>query len=535
MPRFSDNLLGETMGQPAPQPMPNMPMGGPAPSPMPNMPMGGPGGGMSNPAKAEGAFLGQNIPPQPIAPMGGPRGGPSQANKTSDENQTMAATIQPPQPIAPMGGPGGMVAGTALTPAIPSPSGGGSGALPTASMGGPPMLSMGGPGGQPMGGPPANASMGGPPPNVPMGGPRGMSLDGQPARPTGGPMGGPQDVDMGDPAGGFMGGPPPNMPMGGPGGRGDLGAIKGGPGQVTPSGAPTGEYDTPTPTSGGMALTSPTSQSLLGATSGGDIASQFGFDASQYGGYFTPISEAMKKAGTEAGYAGMLGERRAQLRQQTGEQRQGLRASLLQDVMMSQQQGGASGFAGGGAQQQALGLARTGRQLGADQLASQYGRGMYGVRQQIAGRVVAGQQALSTAQQSMYDRALALQRSGASMSGAGTGAGGGTAGGAGSVLDMASPTPQQVDVAASTGIDSQIAAQGGIPSDPTMAGNVISGVGQGAGTYADADDQVTGQAYDDLIAQLQQGQTTTTTPLVDTAATRPIGVRKGGTFRGRKG
>jgi len=348
-------------------------------------------------------------------------------------------------------------------------------------------------------------------------------------------MGGPQDVDMGDPAGGFMGGPPPNMPMGGPGGRGDLGAIKGGPGQVTPSGAPTGEYDTPTPTSGGMALTSPTSQSLLGATSGGDIASQFGFDASQYGGYFTPISEAMKKAGTEAGYAGMLGERRAQLRQQTGEQRQGLRASLLQDVMMSQQQGGASGFAGGGAQQQALGLARTGRQLGADQLASQYGRGMYGVRQQIAGRVVAGQQALSTAQQSMYDRALALQRSGASMSGAGTGAGGGTAGGAGSVLDMASPTPQQVDVAASTGIDSQIAAQGGIPSDPTMAGNVISGVGQGAGTYADADDQVTGQAYDDLIAQLQQGQTTTTTPLVDTAATRPIGVRKGGTFRGRKG
>ena len=255
----------------------------------------------------------------------------------------------------------------------------------------------------------------------------------------------------------------------------------------------TSEYTTPGggavtggATTGGQALTSPTGQSLLGATSGGAIASQFGFDASKYGGYFTPISEAMKKAGTEAGYAGMLGEQRAQLRQQAGQSKQGLRASLLQDVMMAQQAGGASGFAGGGAQQQALGLARAGRQLSADQLTSQYGRGMYGVRQQIAGRVAAGQQALSQAQSAMYDRALQLQKSGAGMAGTGTGAGTGAGTG---VSAGTGQTMTQTDLSATTD-----------PSTTVSPDDTSKQVDPGLGTM-DPDNQLTGPAYDAMIAQ----------------------------------
>ena len=122
---------------------------------------------------------------------------------------------------------------------------------------------------------------------------------------------------------------------------------------------------------------------------------------------------------------------------------------------------------------------------------------MYGVRQQIAGRVVAGQQALASAQSAMYDRALQLQRSGADMSGGGAGGGGM----GGSVLGMA-----QVDTQATTGIDSQIGAQGGIPSESTMAGNIAAGVGQGPGSMMDSDNLVTGDAYDEMIAQQIQQQ-----------------------------
>jgi len=248
----------------------------------------------------------------------------------------------------------------------------------------------------------------------------------------------------------------------------------------TPGGGTTAGGGAMTGGGQGQALTSPTGQSLLGATSGGDIASQFGFDASKYGGYFTPISEAMKKAGTEEGYAGMMGEQRAQLRQQAGQSKQGLRASLLQDVMTAQQAGGASGFAGGGAQQQALGLARSGRQLSADQLASQYGRGMYGVRQQIAGRVAAGQQALSKAQSSMYDRALQLQQSGAGM--AGTGAGAVGSAGTGQAMTQTDLTATQ-DPSTMTG-----------PSDTSK--QIDPGLGA-----MDPDNQLTGPAYDAMIAQ----------------------------------
>jgi len=183
----------------------------------------------------------------------------------------------------------------------------------------------------------------------------------------------------------------------------------------------------------------------------------------------------MKTAATEEGYAGFLGEQRAQLRETGGQQRRGLRASLLQDVMTAQQQGGAAGFAGAGAQTQALGLARQGRQLGAEQLAGQYGRGMYGVRQQIAGRVTAGEQALAQAQKSMYDRALALQQSGATMgAGAGAGAGTGAGTGAGAPIGTAQTAPgyggmTTADVAATTSQGAQVTAGGGDPTDPTMA------------------------------------------------------------------
>jgi hypothetical protein len=212
----------------------------------------------------------------------------------------------------------------------------------------------------------------------------------------------------------------------------------------------------------------------------------FGFDASKYGGYFTPVSEAMRKAGTEEGYAGMMGEQRAQLRQQAGQSKQGLRASLLQDVMTAQQAGGASGFAGGGAQQQALGLARSGRQLGADQLASQYGRGMYGVRQQIAGRVAAGQQALSKAQSAMYDRALQLQKSGAGMTGAGAGTGATTGTG---VSAGTGQTMTQADLSATQD-----------PSTATSPDDSSKQIDPGLGTM-DPDNQLTGPAYDAMMAQ----------------------------------
>tara|TARA_R110000824_G_scaffold15423_2_gene64955 strand:+ start:178 stop:1701 length:1524 start_codon:yes stop_codon:yes gene_type:complete len=448
-------------------------MGGPGPValglPTPP-PMGGPGGGMSP------GTLGGMAQPPPT--MGGSPGGMSPGamqegatmGKAMQQEDTLqpAQPPQPPQPAQPpqppmtaggppptvgLGGPRGgrdeMVAGTALTPATPSAMGGGSGSLATATVGfqeDSPIMPVGG-GGMPQ------------PPMI--GGGEGM----------------PRPPMMGSGPGGMGGGEGMAQPP-------TIGSSSGG-------GSMSDEYVTP----GG-----PNTQSLTGANTGGEIAQQFGFDSQEYGGYFTPISDKMKAAGTEAGYTGMLNEQRSQLRNQSGQAKQGLRASLLQDQMMAQQASGASGFAGGGAQQQAMGLARQGRQLQADQQTSQYGRGMYGVRQQIAGRVTAGQQALSSAQQAMYSRALELQKSGASMSGSGGsgGSGGGGTGG-GSILDMTA-----TDTAATTSIDSQIGAQGGMASDPTMAGNVSAGAGQGAGSFMDADNQVTGDAYDEMIAQQQQ-------------------------------
>ena len=430
------------------------------------------------------------------------------------------ASSSPAAPtMTPATGSGGMVGGTTLTPAAPSATGGGTGGLPTATLGGKFSREESSPVAQPaapVAPQTSAATMSTPAPTTPSpaatvsseasgyqkGGrytrdeagvtptppeppvapvepapPPPPQPPAPPAPPTSA-MGGEdkyaqQQIEqttaptggMTDPTPATPGAPPDPAGTGEydqPGAGAGVGSGAGaGAGAGVGAGAPTGEYDV-------YQGTAPTGQSLLAATAGEDIAAQFGFDPGQYGGYFSPVSQQMRTAATEEGYAGFLGEQRAQLRETGGQQRRGLRASLLQDVMTAQQQGGATGFAGGGAQTQALGLARQGRQLGAEQLASQYGKGMYGVRQQIAGRVTAGEQALAQAQKSMYDRALELQRSGATM---GTGAGAGTGAG---VPETAQAAPgygamTQADVTAALSPEAQWSAGGGDPNDPTMA------------------------------------------------------------------
>ena len=467
---------------------------------------------------------------------------------TSIAPQTSSSPAAPT--MTPATGSGGMVGGTTLTPAPPSATGGGTGGLPTATLGGKFSREEASPVTQSVAPQASATTMSTPAPTTPSPAATAPSEDSgyqkggrytreeasvtpTPPEPPAAPVEPTPPQPPAPPA-------PPTTAMGGEDKYAQQGAQAGtttggieDPAPVTPgappdpagtgeydqpgagAGAPTGEYGPPgagagagaptgsqaAGTTGGMPA-APTGQSLLGATTGGDIASQFGFDPGQYGGYFSPVSEQMRTAATEEGYAGFLGEQRAQLRETGGQQRRGLRASLLQDVMTAQQQGGATGFAGGGAQTQALGLARQGRQLGAEQLASQYGRGMYGVRQQIAGRVTAGEQALASAQRSMYDRALALQRSGATM-GAGAGAGAGTGAGyqgAANLTDYGSGVlgMTQADVTASTSPEAQWSAGGGDPNDPTMSVDPTATPltdWQMGGDYAEAEPE---PAYDPL-------------------------------------
>ena len=455
-------------------------------------------------------------PPAPVAPTGGPGGGFGETTQPA-KPATPVSPTQPPAPVAPTGGPGGgaseTVGGTALTPATPSPMGGGSGALPTASVGGSPAVAgvtekfdaiePTGMGTEPQSlglkSSTSPVNIGGAENQVEAltdvtqtqfdatGGNKSVLPQAEIAQATTPATTADPVVDMGDvsgvdpaglkalaDAGGIFGGKPifgedTDWSMTGS----DLFGFKG-------VGATVSKPTAQTATGAGAGTGT---GSLLDATSGADIASQFGFDPGEYGGYFTPISEAMKKAGTEEGYAGMLGEKRAQLRQQAGQSRQGLRASLLQDAMMAQQASGATGFAGGGAQEQALGLARAGRQLSADQLAAQYGRGMYGVRQQIAGRVAAGQQSLSQAQKAMYDRALQLQRSGAAMDYAG----GPVAGTSPTLTNPGTPS----SLLGLTQTDANITND---PSEITFDPSLI---------MPDPASQLTGNAYDDMIAQQQ--------------------------------
>jgi hypothetical protein len=119
---------------------------------------------------------------------------------------------------------------------------------------------------------------------------------------------------------------------------------------------------------------------------------------------------------------------------------------------------------------------------------------MYGVRQQIAGRVTAGEQALASAQKAMYDRALALQQSGATM-----GAGAGAGIGAGAPIGTAQAAPGYggmtvADISATTGGD-QFAGGGG---DPTMGQDTIGtplADWQMGGDYAEPEPE---PAYDPL-------------------------------------
>jgi len=79
-----------------------------------------------------------------------------------------------------------------------------------------------------------------------------------------------------------------------------------------------------------------------------------------------------------------------------------------------------------------------------------------------------------------------------------SGGGGGGGGGGGSILGMT-----QTDQQASSNISSQQGATGGPASDITM-NNIASGSGQGPNSYADPGNQVTGNAYDEMIAQQQE-------------------------------
>jgi len=466
----------DTMRGPAAPPSPVAP-----PSPTP--PMGGPGGGIMDVQMGDPRGMSPEGPPQ--VQMGGPRGGGEfglpQLDVTMGGPKELPQPAQPPPP-PPKGGPGGPppseYMGGPMAP--PPPPKGGPG-------GGTEVSPTGYPGGKPQGGPFEEDDPGDYTADKPI-----RDEIGEPSGPT---TGGTQDLTpdlSGTDFSGLQGLSGNDIVFGGDpvfGSDTDWSGVLGDTlGPTGPTGGAAGG------TTGGM-ISAPTGQSLLDATTGGDIASQFGFDPGQYGGYFAPVSEGMRTAATEEGYTGFLGEQRAQLRETGGQQRRGLRASLLQDVMTAQQQGGAAGFAGAGAQTQALGLARSGRQLGAEQLASQYGKGMHGVRQQIAGRVTAGEQALASAQKSMYDRALALQQSGATM-GAGTGAGTGAGAGAGTGVDttVTPPGGSQTDIDIMTD-----------PSMPDPSGDYGSTMNDNFEDYAEGG---TGPAYDAWLAdQQQQGNT----------------------------
>ena len=530
----SFDLLGGTQGTFSSfqsGPPPGTPMAPPPPSPPPPAPM-------SLGAAQEGAAFGQALQnPSPVAPTMTPPVAPATPSPATTATPSPspalptepAQTAQPAQASAPKDTSGEMEGGTALTPATPSPMGGGSSTLPTATTSQTGLYESGVEGdvksdkesdtpatpqpqqyqagsqaqqytagvayvppeqpamtpGQslaaynnanPMSGlsPAATASTAPISPEPP-------AAPAPPASPASPVEPAPPTAPTPSPAGGGTGGAPTGTT--GPAGQAGAGGQAGTEGQAGAGagGYAAGEYDYKGP---------PTAQSLLGMSLGEDIAASFGFEPGKYGEYFTPITEKMRMAAKEEGYAGMLGERRAQLRQQTDEGRQGLRQSLLQDMMRARQQGGAAGFAGGGAQDVAMGMARDASQLRADQMASQYGRGMYGVRQQIAGRVAAGQQALAQAQKSMFDRALELQRSGASMGGFGD---------APSAPPGSMPTPAQVDAAAAGDPGSGAFGVGGGSGDPGMQGEPSSFL------QTMQDQWQTGTEYDDWLAQQQAG------------------------------
>jgi len=184
-------------------------------------------------------------------------------------------------------------------------------------------------------------------------------------------------------------------------------------GQAAPVGAP---QPTITPTGG----TPPGGGTDPYSTSAG-IAEQFGFDPGQYSEYFTAISPEMQAATQEATYDPYFQEQIGQLREQKGGQVAGLRQNLLQSVMQAEQAGAGSGFAGGAAGgQRMLDLTRAGAESQYGDIGAAYGRGKYGVKETISGRISAGRQAIEAAKRANIGTAGRLLQAGAGMGGGGT-------------------------------------------------------------------------------------------------------------------
>ena len=156
-----------------------------------------------------------------------------------------------------------------------------------------------------------------------------------------------------------------------------------------------------------------------GTTAG--IAEEFGFDPEQYSEYFTAISPEMQAATQEATYDPYFKEQIGQLREQRGGQVAGLRQNLLQSVMQAEQAGAGSGFAGGApGGQRMLDLTRAGAESQYGDIGAAYGRGKYGVKEAISGRISAGRQAMEAAKRANIATAGRLYQAGAGdLSGAG--------------------------------------------------------------------------------------------------------------------
>jgi len=150
------------------------------------------------------------------------------------------------------------------------------------------------------------------------------------------------------------------------------------------------------------------------------IAGEFGFDPSQYAEYFTAITPEMQAATQEATYDPYFKEQIGQLREQRGGQVAGLRQNLLQSVMQAEQAGAGSGFAGGApGGQRMLDLTRAGAESQYGDIGAAYGRGKYGVKEAISGRISAGRQAIEAAKRANIGTAGMLLQAGAGMGGGG--------------------------------------------------------------------------------------------------------------------
>ena len=206
--------------------------------------------------------------------------------------------------------------------------------------------------------------------------------------------------------GGFSTGPPQGM------GASPVGAPQ--PIITPPVGDGATQAGGTTPPVGGYA------PGTYGTTAG--IAEEFGFDPEQYSEYFTAISPEMQAATQEATYDPYFKEQIGQLREQRGGQVAGLRQNLLQSVMQAEQAGAGSGFAGGApGGQRMLDLTRAGAETQYGDIGAAYGRGKYGVKEAISGRISGGRQAIEAAKRANIATASRLYQAGAGDLGGGSG------------------------------------------------------------------------------------------------------------------